>query len=135
MCRSAGYAFDGISCTGKLKTVATRMLVSPFPTTSECYSQRQGLVFLSLVSLFNPLTTSYFTCSELRRHPRSTGYSLLGVRVTWMQLTRLAPLWGIGCETYHLTLAVRRCICHPRSTGVVVAWHMRNFLSWWCFST
>ena len=45
-----------------------------------------------------------------------------------MQLTRLAPLSGIGCETYHLTLAVRRCICHPGSTGMVVAWHMRNFL-------
>ena len=43
---------------------------------------------------------------------------------------RLAPLSGIGCETYHLTLTVRRCICHPGITGMVVAWHMRNFLSW-----
>ena len=77
---------------------------------------------------------NHFTCSELRRYPQSTGYSLLGVRATWMQLTRLAPLSCIVCETYHLTLAIRRCICHPGIIGMVVAWHIRNF-RWLCFST
>ena len=39
---------------------------------------------------------NHCTCSELRRHPRSTGYSLLGVRGTWMQqsVTRFRPLSG-----------------------------------------